>query len=141
MWLPYNRPPYKWRRRGVIDNVRCIFRQVWQGPINVFRWMPIIWFDQDWDHCFLLDILEYKFKRMSESQEHNQIVTSWPLKARQLKICQVLCARLHEDNYMANAQLAFHTSKDAVIEAVAVQKHDQEYLGRIIGKHLVTWWD
>lgn len=140
MWLPF-RTPYRWLPRTTLRNISGIWSDLIGGPVNIIRWTKIIWFDADWDHCFLLDIMEYKFKRMALSFEKNRIITTWPQKYRQLRVCQELCHRLNEDNYMDNAQLVFGQSRAAVLEAIAVQRHDQALLGRLIGKHITSWWD
>lgn len=140
MWLPF-RVPYRWLLRTCWENVFSIWRDLVGGPINVIRWTKVIWFDADYDHAFLLDILEYKFGRMADNFEKGQVVISWPQKARQLRICQVLCQRLNKDDYLTNAEIAFGSTRAATLEAISVQRHDQALLGRLIGKHLVSWWD
>lgn len=34
--------------------------------VNLIRWFPIIWKDQDWDHHFIFDILKFKLKNQAE---------------------------------------------------------------------------
>ena len=140
MWLPY-RVPYRWLPRTTWRNLSHIWYDLTHGPFNVLRWAKVIWFDADFDQTFLLDILEYKFRRMAESFETGKITRGWHNQSRQLRICQTLVHRLQEDNYVENAQIFFGDTRAATFEGIGVQKHDQEYLGQIIGKHLNTWWD
>lgn len=42
-------------------NIKC-------GVRNIFRWFPIIWYDRDWDYNYLLIVMGFKMKNMSELQ-------------------------------------------------------------------------
>ena len=140
MWLPF-RIPYRWLPRTIWPNLKHMYYDLVAGPYNLARWFKIIWYDCDWDHSFLLKILAYKFRRMAERQENARVVVSWGRQARQLRICQHLVERLNKDEYWEKAQVVFGNSRAAALQAMSVQKYETEYLGKLIGKHLLTWWD
>jgi hypothetical protein len=136
------RVPYRWLPRTAWRNIHGILHDLIHGVRNVLRWIPVIWFDIDWDHSALLQILEYKFRRMAEQFERHGMTISTPQIAKQLRICAVLCRRLNEEEYYENAAKAFgYGTKAWSKECSAVQNQDQEMLGRIIGKYLCHWWD
>ena len=40
---------------------------------NLFRWIPIIWKDKDWDHCYIYEILKFKLKNQAEHLNSSEL--------------------------------------------------------------------
>lgn len=132
-----------------------MYKHIYYGIKNLFQYLPIIWNDRDWDHYYLLHLLEYKLKRMSEYHIKHGITANKAQTARQLKICQLLCKRIKEDDYIQTIdipqewlgyfpQLTGAQKKTITIrwdKAIRQQQADIRYLTRIINKHLLSWWD
>ena len=136
------RTPYRWLWRTAWTNISSIWGDLTWGVRNVIRWIPVIWFDADFDHSFLLEIMEYKFRRMAERHERAQVIADWSKVARQLRICALLCRRMSNESYSDNAAAGYgYGTRAWANEWRNVQNQDQEMLGRIIGKHLQEWWD
>ena len=38
--------------------IKQFFRRIY----NLYRWFPIIWKDQDWDHSYIFEIFKFKLK-------------------------------------------------------------------------------
>lgn len=135
------RIPYRWTWRNSWKNIYWAVDDAWCGIKNVVRWTPVIWFDADFDHDYLSEILEYKFRRMSKKIGGGPTL-SRGRKARELAICALLCKRMREDVYYANAKKRYPergTAWAKMIESLA--KQDQQMLGRMIAKHYRSWWD
>ena len=42
--------------------IKQFFRRIY----NLYRWTPIIWRDQDWDHSYIYEILKFKLKNQAK---------------------------------------------------------------------------
>jgi hypothetical protein len=90
----------------VIYPLRCVK----YGLINLWLYLPVIWFDRDWDHAFLLALWEFKFRRMAEYHTRHGHSTSSSSRAAELRLAAALCKRIHEDAY-ADIPQAQHNAK------------------------------
>ena len=100
------------------------------GIGNLVRWFPIVWRDRDWDWDYLAEIMEFKFRRMSGDLKRNARGNS----ARQCLICAELLKRLREDDFGEPDSITYRLHELRM-------KGWEEMLGRMIGKHLMSWWD
>src|SRR6185312_9557651 len=138
-WLQFD---YRWRWGTVLPNLKSIFYGVECGIHNLIRWFPIVWHDVDFDESTLIEMMEFKCRKMARHHEKYRVFADWKRTARQLRMCELLCKRLREDNYSDNVRKFFtYGTRAWAKEWTALQKQDQEMLGRIIGKHLQSWWD
>ena len=78
---------------------RSLYYNIKYGIENLFVWLPVIWHDRDWDEYFLWAILEHKFKRMEHLFRVYGHHVGADKTAHKLKICQLLCKRLKEEEY------------------------------------------
>lgn len=134
------RVPYRWLPRTVLPNIRHMWGDLRDGVWNVFRWLPVVWFDADYDWEFLAVIMEKKFERMAEALG-NGVSMNREQYRRQLRICRFLVRRLREDEYFTNAEKRIGDGAIAAKFANKQRRADQQYLGTLIGKHLTKWWD
>jgi len=92
----------------------------------------------------LLEVMEFKFKKMAESHERDTWHPGANRHARQLRTVELLCRRMNEgitersDNV---SKFYKYGSKAWAEEIRAVEKQDQEMLGKLIGKYITHWWD
>ncbi len=118
-----------------------IWRNITSGIRNLWRWIPIIWEDQDWDWYYIAKVLEFKLLKHAEVEEKYGHHMGIKANAKHMKMCAILLRRLIEDEYWENAQKEFGTNRAASIAAMNQSNNDQKYLGLIIGKYLTHWWD
>lgn len=133
--------PYRWTRRTLWSNLSGGWFDITNGFRNLWRWIPIIWYDADYDWEYLAAVMEFKLRAMSKRAGDARIVMSWHDTERRCLICAELLKRLRADDYFENAQIRFGNTGMAVKHANAVSKHDKRYLGELIGKYLDYWWD
>lgn len=55
-----------WSRNKWLRYVPRQLKLFFQGIANIIRWAPIIYRDRDWDHSFILDLLQKKLEFMRE---------------------------------------------------------------------------
>lgn len=132
--------PYRWLPRTIIPNLTSAGYDIWYGITNIFRWIPVIWSDRDYDWAYLAEIMEYKFRRMSKLLKNGHHVLS-ERDSRRTLVCAELLKRLRTESYQYHEVLDIpvipHNSKRDDM----IGKYYQEYLGNLIGKHLRRWWD
>jgi hypothetical protein len=85
----------------ILDSARSFF----DGVSNLIAWAPIIFRDRDWDHSFLLKILEFKFRRMKKCLGAARHIDS-DVVARELTDCADACHRILLDDYASEEFLA-----------------------------------
>ncbi len=75
------------------------FRRVKDFAQKLFIYLPLLWNDRDWDHSYLLRLMEVKLSLMAEHfKEHDMHVGSQKY-ARQMRVASALCKRIREDDY------------------------------------------
>lgn len=131
--------PYHWLPKTILPNLISAWYDIWYGIINIFRWMPVIWPDRDWDWAFLAKIMEYKLRRMSKLFENGYHVLAHR-DARRMLICAELLKRLRTESYACHRN-GLSVTKASVQRDQMVGMYYQEYLGKILGKYLRGWWD
>jgi hypothetical protein len=83
-------------------------KQFFRRLYNLYRWAPIIWKDQDWDHSYIYEILKFKLKNQAEyiggKDRHNT--------AKRDAEIMMLCVRLIDkvqNDYYGNEYFNYHT--------------------------------
>jgi hypothetical protein len=117
-------------------------RKIYYGIQNLIRWTPIIWNDRDWDWIFLAKIMQYKLRRMNAAHITGHHVSS-PRYARQTLICAELLKRLIDDEVYKISLEGFGKkySREWFLRQENRRKLDSRYLGKILGKYLLHWWE
>lgn len=132
------RIPHRWLPRTIWSNLVSMYYDVYFGVINIFRWLPIVWFD-DWiDSAYLMRMMEYKLRHDSKKfKKYGHHVGSDKI-ARQMLICAELLKRLHEEY-----PLEHWTNRNRLTaKMVETQmQYYEEYLFRLMRKHIRGWWD
>lgn len=135
------RVPYRWLPRTFFSNVRHIYHDLTGGVGNVVCWVPRIWFDRDWDYDGLLEVMEFKLKRMSKCLENGHLLNR-SRYSRQTQIAAHLCKRIRTEPYYETADKLFKGRDKQWANYISeMKKQDKEMLGKLIGKYIDHWWD
>jgi len=108
-----------------------VLNEIYHKIKRILVWIPILWRDQEWDHAFLLRILEFKLRRMANYHLTNGIGLHRERTAHQLNEAAALCKRMADENYSA-----FTVEKEDKLYAA-----DLERLTLLFQKYLREWWD
>jgi hypothetical protein len=135
------RVPYRWLPSTILPNLQSCWWDIRDGVRNLWRWLPVIWFDCDWDWCYLAELMEVKLRRMAEHEERRGHHVTSLLDAKRQRVCAELLRRLREDDYFRNAERRFGHTGLAADFAMQQRRADQRYLGVLLGKYLTHWWD
>lgn len=134
------RPPYRWTCwYGFRRNIVSCYYDIINGVKNLYRWIPIIWFDMDFDWVFLAALMEVKLRFMVKNTDYWMVADKKKAK-RNMLVCAELLKRLKNDNYYEDACKVFK-GKNAALHSIVCMNNDQKYLGKILGKYLNHWWD
>ena len=76
-----------------------MFRNIKNGIKNLIIWTPIIWKDKQWDHHFLLVMLNKKLKLMEDYFEDGEIISDSKKVAKQIRMARIAVERLKKDQY------------------------------------------
>jgi len=79
-------------------------RDIAQGFKNLWRWLPIVWKDRDWDDHYIFEVLKFKIKNTSEYTEKKQRFVGWEKEVRYMKICETLIDRIQTEYYQTEYQ-------------------------------------
>jgi len=142
------RIPYRWLPRTIWPNLCSMGSDIRHGLSNLWRWLPIVWFDHDYDWADLAKIMEIKFRRLATCMK-NGYHDDGPRLARHARVCAALLHRLQADQYFQNAGYdpkTWKTLSPTLQRQIAQHTHqmevqDQRYLGLLIGKHLRRMWE
>jgi hypothetical protein len=86
--------------------IRIPIRNFRVGILNLFRWLPIVWRDRDWDKHYIMEVLIFKLKKNRQySIDHGHVVNDEQI--RTMTECIELLEKVHNefDNYEEPAYL------------------------------------
>ena len=76
-----------------------IKRKIWQIK-NVFRWLPIIWKQYDFDYNYSLEVFKFQLQKQAEFLESDRAVTLCAKdKAKRIRTVIKLMDKVYEDDY------------------------------------------
>lgn len=80
---------------------------------NLYRWLPIIWKDQDWDDFYIFEVLKFKLKNQAKYIAYHDRHVSAKRDAEIMMTCVRLIDKVQEEFYRTeyldyyNAKLTF----------------------------------
>jgi hypothetical protein len=80
--------------------IKQFFRRIY----NLYRWFPIIWKDQDWDHYYIFEVLKFKLKNQAKyiSKRGNHL--SAKRDAEIMMTCVRLIKKIQDEYYSCEYQ-------------------------------------
>ena len=86
-----------------------------KGVKNIFKWLPIVWKDRDYDDGYIFDVLKFKLKNTAKYIGDRDFHTN----AKRDSECMMLCVRLIEkiqDEYYRMEYSDYHETKFEFID-------------------------
>jgi hypothetical protein len=81
-------------------DAKHLHRNISQGFRNLWKWLPIIWKDRDWDNFYIFEVLKHKIKNTADYIEKKQRFVGWEDDVRYMKICIKLIDRIQNQYYI-----------------------------------------
>ena len=126
-----------WRINNVIWRIRRVIRRT----KNLFRWLPVIWKDEQWDYHFIFEILKYKLTIMSEYIRKNSHHTSAEYDADRMMLAVRLIDKVQNEEYIDELIDYNNLTKEIVDKADAKQAKAKRILFKLLENNIEKWWD
>jgi hypothetical protein len=84
-------------------------KQFFRRIHNLYRWLPIIWKDQDWDDFYIFEVLKFKLKNQAEYIGKRGIHLSAKRDAEIMMLCIRLIEKI-QDEYYASEYFEYYKS-------------------------------
>jgi hypothetical protein len=91
-------------------------KQFFRRIHNLYRWLPIIWKDQDWDDFYIFEILKFKLKNQAKYIDKRGIHLSAKRDAEIMMLCVRLIDKV-QDEYYGTEYFNYHDSKFIFIDS------------------------
>ena len=117
---------YRWFRW----DAKHAHRDIAQGFRNLWKWLPLIWKDRDWDDHFIFEVLKFKIKNTADYTEKKQRFVGWENEVRYMRICEKLMGRIQNEYYQTEYQdyydfdMSTVPTEDGLYEVVFDVKRD-----------------
>lgn len=89
----------------MIEKIKDFIKNVKYGFKSLYLWLPIIWKDRNWDHYYILKVLQHKINLTKNYIDKNKRYTGYEKDVFKMKICTLLLERLIRDEYDINATI------------------------------------
>ncbi len=113
--------------------LHCRIKFILRKIKHFWEWAPIIWNDEDWDACYLYEIMRFKIAKlrvdMVESDRHNTVKRN----VKQMKIAEELLARhafseFYHENRFNNDHQGLCTCNNDILFKDCFKKTDNPHL-------------
>ena len=95
--------------KKIYIDVRYFFLDLGRRIKNLWRWLPIVWNDRDWDDSFIFEILKFKIKNTADYTEQRQWFVGYEHEVARMRLCIKLIERIQEEWY-GMEYFDYHTS-------------------------------
>ena len=85
-------------------------KQFFKRIYNLYRWLPIIWKDQDWDTHYIWEILKFKLKNQAEYIGNHDRHLSVKRDVKKMMLCVRLIEKI-QDGYYQHEPHTYHETK------------------------------
>jgi len=126
-----------WRINNIMWRIRRFIRRT----RNLFRWLPIIWKDEQWDYHFIFEILKYKLTIMSEYIRKNNNHTSSKYDADRMMLAVRLIDKVQNEEYIDELIDYNDLTKEMLDRADAKHAKAKRILFKLLENYIEKWWD
>lgn len=93
-----------------LKDARYYHKDFISGVKNLYKWLPIIWKDRNWDNFYIYQIMEFKLRNQAKYIGTNDRHTRAKKDARDMLICADLIAKI-KDSYYDGEYMDYHKSE------------------------------
>ena len=108
---------------------------------NLFRWLPVIWKDENWDYYYIFEILKHKLIIMSEHIRKNSNHVSANYDADRMMLCVRLIDKVQNEEYMNVLTDDDNLTMEKIEAACNQQKKARKLLFKLLDQYIERWWD
>ena len=118
--------------------------------LRLFKWIPILWRQEDWDFEYIYDLLEIKMKDLRECLKKDSLHVNSDRHVREISVCLGYMDRFHyikkPDNLKSIGIEEIHSNigeyriKEYVRKNVAFEKDNYDMFWKCFIKWHRNWW-
>ena len=112
--------------KKIYIEIRYFFKQLAHRIKNLWRWLPVIWKDYDFDDHFIFEILKFKLKNTAEHLEDRQYFVGYEHEVSRIRLVNKLIERVQEEWY-GMEYFDYHTSTFEFIPTEDKDKNGDPY--------------
>lgn len=109
--------------------------------INLFRWLPIIWRDEQWDHYFIYEVLKHKLIIMSNAIRKNGNHTLAEYDADRMMWAVKLIDKVQNEYYLNEMINEDNLTREMIIAEERKHYKAKRILFKLLDQYIERWWD
>ena len=109
--------------------------------INLFRWLPIIWKDEQWDHYYIYEILKHKLVIMSNSIRTKGNHTLAEYDANKMMLAVRLIDKVQNEKYILEFIDDDNITREKIELAELKHNKAKRILFKLLENYIERWWD
>lgn len=123
-----------------LSRIKDLCYNVLYGTKNIFKWLPVIWKDRDWDSHYIYRAMLFKIRQTRKNIAKNQSYVGWEHDVKYMRISERLLERIIKDDYYD----LMPWDKGRLItftHPAYKEEKDRGLLFRILREKMDTWRD
>ena len=108
---------------------------------NLFRWLPIIWEDEQWDYYHIFEILKHKLIFTAEHTRKYGYHINSNYDADRMMLCVRLIEKVQNEEYMEVLINDDNLTAEKINTAYNKQNKARKLLFNILEQNIEQWWD
>ena len=116
-------------------------RQIIRRTKNLFRWLPIIWQDEQWDHYYIFEILRHKLIIMSEAIRKRDNHTLAKYDADRMMLCARLLEKVQNEEYLFEFIGDDEITREQIDKGQRKHNKAKRILFKLLENYIERWWD
>lgn len=109
----------------------------------MYRWLPVLWQDHNWDYAYILYALQHKLEETRECLLESEYATknARAQANKQLTIAINLLNRLDGRVYHSVGEFHRYGTREWAEHTAYLENQDWDLLFKTLRKHMRCWWD
>jgi len=120
---------YRW----FLWDVKHIHKTTWIGIKNLWKWLPIVWKDRDWDYYYIFQVLKFKLEKQAKHLGGRD--------AELMMTCVRLINKLQNEDYYQEYYDSRPMNNKMMHKCQAQHNKAKRLLFKIMNDRIDSWWD
>lgn len=122
--------------------IRIKLKNKFNSLKKLWKWIPIIWRDRDWDHYYIFEILKTKLEGVVEYTKKEGISFNKEYDIQKLKTALRLIDKVQNEYYLQKyLDEVDKLTEEDLNKALQQQKKAHKLLFKFLDHNILNWWD
>ena len=86
-------------RRWILNDLPYLHKDLAKGIKNLWKWLPLVWKDRDWDDHFIFEVLKFKIKNTAKYIKKNDRYIGCERDVQIMMTCVGLIEKIQDQFY------------------------------------------